>query len=565
MMQALCFAVALLLAPRLVLAGEPALPGGCPTVVRAHFKDRAQLAALATWAEPWEVNADAGYVVLAVDQAGRDRLAAAGFAVEVDATLTGRLCRPRAVAKDQPSGIPGFPCYATTAETLQRAQALVQAHPDLATLVDIGDSWEKTHAGEYGEGHDLVVLRLGRFSAEAPLPPGSRPTLFAMGGLHAREYAPPELLLRFAEQLVAGYGGDADATWLLDEHEIHLLLYANPDGRTRAEAGILWRKNADNDYCPDTDDRGVDLNRNFEFGWGCCDGSSDVPCNEVFRGPAAASEPEIQAVEQYIRALFPSRWAPEPPPDTSGLVLDMHSYGQLVLWPWGSTATPAPNHTALQTLGRKLAFFNGCRPEQAMSFYPTDGTSTDFTYGDRGVASYTIEMGSWFFEECGNFEGYLLSVNLNALTYAAKVAGAPYLTPSGPDVTDIVLEPDRAARIGEQVTVTARVDDGRYSYLGGAEPHQTIAGATLTVDRPPWADPTPETIAMTPVDGALDASTEELSAVVDVTGLGPGRHTLPARSRRQRQLGRGERRFPVGGRRRRDAAAADWTSRAVMR
>ena len=41
---------------------------------------------------------------------------------------------------------------------------------------------------------------------------------------------------RFAEQLVAGYGVEADATWLLDFHEIHLLLQTNPDGRKQARA-----------------------------------------------------------------------------------------------------------------------------------------------------------------------------------------------------------------------------------------------------------------------------------------------------------------------------------------
>jgi hypothetical protein len=35
---------------------------------------------------------------------------------------------------------------------------------------------------------------------------------------------------------------DPNITWLLDHHEIHLLLHANPDGRKQAESGKYWRK-----------------------------------------------------------------------------------------------------------------------------------------------------------------------------------------------------------------------------------------------------------------------------------------------------------------------------------
>ena len=55
--------------------------------------------------------------------------------------------------------------------------------------------------------------------------------------------------VRFAEMLIAGYGIDADLTWILDYTEVHLALQANPDGRKMAEAGQLWRKNLNENYC----------------------------------------------------------------------------------------------------------------------------------------------------------------------------------------------------------------------------------------------------------------------------------------------------------------------------
>ena len=51
-------------------------------------------------------------------------------------------------------------------------------------------------------------------------------------------------------------------------------------------------------------------------------------------------------------------------------------------------SAPAPNGTALQTLGRKFAYFNGHTPEQSYGLYPTDGTSDGVSYGELGVAAF---------------------------------------------------------------------------------------------------------------------------------------------------------------------------------
>jgi len=513
----------------LTLVSAPAHPATCPVVVRAHFSDAAAVATLATWLEPLEVHADDGFVLVEVQPDQLHRLRAAGFEVEIDQEYSLELCTPAPPSPKQTSGIPGFPCYATVPESVQRLEDLVARHPGLAVLVDLGDSWEKTRAPEYGDGNDLLLLRLGRGVEDRP--PGSRPTLFATGGVHAREYAPPEILLRFAEGLLAGYGVDADATWILEEREIHLLVQANPDGRVRAETGLSWRKNADNDHCPDTETRGVDLNRNFDFDWGCCNGSSGEPCDLVFRGPAPASEPETVAIQDHLRRLYPRRWEPTPPPETGGLYLDVHSYGGLVLWPWGTTIEPCPNHRQLRTLGRKMAAFNGYVPQQAMQLYPTDGTTSDFAYGDRGVASYTIEVGTRFFQDCATFEARILPDNLEALTYAAKIADAPYLTPAGPDVVALELEPGEAVVRGDPVRVSAQVDDTRYGTFGGSEPRQAVVEARLTVDRPPWADPPPAPVAMSAADGALDSPVEAVEATLSTSDLAPGRHILYVRGR----------------------------------
>ena len=412
-------------------------------------------------------------------------------------------------------------------ETLAAAEQIVSDHPGLAAWIDAGDSWEKT-AGL--TGHDLMVLRLTSGTV-----PGPKPKLFITCAIHAREYATAELCTRFAEYLVAGHGTDADRTWLLDHHEIHLALQANPDGRKQAETGLLWRKNTNEAYCrQDPGKRGADLNRNFDFQWGCCGGSSTRECDELYRGPWSSSEPETQAVQDYLFAEFPDQR--EDPLDApvddlaTGIYLDIHASGDLLLWPWGF-AGQAPDHVQLQTLARKMAYFNGYTAKQSVYLYPTDGTTVDFAYGAQGVAAFTFEIGDWFFQDCAAFEEAILPTNLAPLLYAAKAARTPYLTPAGPDAVGARLAPALAGA-DATVRIGAVIDDTRYNNDGGPEPTQPVAAAECYLDLPPWDRDAPGTaIPLSPEDGSFDDAREEVSALVGTAGLAPGRHTVFVRGR----------------------------------
>jgi len=511
----------------------PAAADDCPTVVRAYFSDRAQVEEVARWNEPWEVRYDEGYLVIGVDPDGFARLLAAGLELEIDERMTRQLCQPRECLKGQTEGIPSYPCYRTVEETFADATALTASYPGLAEWIDVGDSWEKTTAGGL-PGYDMMVLKLTNSAVQGTPtgsgPPHGKPRLLVTSAIHAREYTTAELMLRFAEQLLAGYGTDADATWLLDEHEIHLLLMTNPDGRKHAEAGDSWRKNTNENYCGATSsDRGADLNRNFEFQWGCCGGSSSYQCDPTYRGPAPVSEPEVQAVQAYARAIFPDQRDPDlgaaAPPTATGIYIDMHSYSQLVMWPWGFTASAPPNGAALRAFGRRLAWFNGYEPDQAIGLYPTDGTTVDFAYGDLGVAAVLYELGTSFFQDCGSFEATILPDNLESLRYAAKVTRSPYLTPSGPDVVEVSLGGVTVVAPGDPVTVDALIDDTRFNTLNGTEPTQNIVEAAAYLDAPPWqAGAVP--LAMVASDGAFNSPQEWATVEVDTAGLATGRHTL---------------------------------------
>ena len=518
-------ATALVCLPLPAAAKDP-FAGPGPWMVRVDLVPDADRPAIVERFGHLGVERTSGVIRLHVDdREGVDWLRARGYLVEVEEETTEamraaeRLAASRAVL----AGIPGYPCYRTVEESYVAAQALVAARPGLAALVDIGDSWEKQTPGG-APGYDLLVLVLTNSAL-----PGPKPRLFLHGAIHAREYTTAELALRFAEELVAGYGVDADATWLLDHHEIHLLLQANPDGRKQAETGLSWRKNTNEAYCGATStSRGADLNRNFEYQWNCCGGSSPDPCDLTFHGAAASSEPEVQTIQAYLRSIFPdqrgSGLADPAPADATGVYIDLHSYSELVLWPWGFTSTAPPNGPALRSLGRKLAWFNGYEPDQAVGLYPTDGTTVDFGYGELGVASYTFELGTSFFQACSAFEQTILPGNLPALRFAAKAARTPYLTPSGPDAVGLAVTPSPVAP-GETATVTATLDDTRFSSVNGTEPAQAIAGGSLYLGTPPWqSGAVPQPLAA--ADGLFDETVEAVSASVATAGLPSGRHTL---------------------------------------
>ncbi len=424
--------------------------------------------------------------------------------------------------------IPGYSCYETVEETFAAAQAFATTYPNLASWLDVGDSWEKAHG--LG-GYDMRVLKLTNSAVG-----GTKPKLLVTSAIHAREYTTAPLALEFARWLVNGYGTDPDATWIMDHHEVHLLLHSNPDGRKKAEGGLSWRKNTNTSYCGATSNsRGADLNRNFTFGWNSTggQGSSGSQCNETYRGPSAHSEPETQAIEAYAHSIWPDRrgtgLSDPAPADTSGVHLDIHSYSQLVLWPWGTTSTPSGNGTALQTMGRRLAYFNGYTPEQSIGLYPTDGTSDGPSYGDLGVAAFTIELGSSFFESCSTYTSSTKPKNLPALIYAARVARAPYQLPGGPDVTSLSLA-NNGSPAGTPVTLTASVSDTRFNNSNGTEPTQNIAAAEAYVDVPPWtAGATP--IALSASDGSFNAQTEGVTGTLNTTGLATGKHLVWVRGK----------------------------------
>jgi hypothetical protein len=441
-----------------------------------------------------------------VTPAQEEQLRAAGWQIEADPRQTALVRRANLNAFD--------PRYRTVEQTEQLLRDLAAQYPALAKLVDYGDSWDKTQPGGRA-GYDLLALRLTNSAI-----PGPKPIFLLVAAVHARELTTSELATRFTQELLTGYGTDLDTTWLLDEHEIVVVPIANPDGRKLAEQGLYQRKNLNDSgpgVCSPTTmsyQEGVDLNRNFAYGWGTIDRPTLSNCSPTYPGTSAASEPETASLQQFTTELFGVRARPgsgeKAAADTPGILISIHSYSNLVLWPWGSSNTVAPNGPELERLGRKLASFNGYEPQQSVYLYPTSGTTDDWSYAELGIASYTFEVGP-VSGTCGGFmppyscldqgsDGNFWGLNRPALYYAAQVARAPYSQPGGP-----AAQISAIIQVGTTVTVTVELNSPGLPVQGG----EISLGASVFRGG--------SSVPLQAVDGRFDEPQEQAFAVFETT------------------------------------------------
>jgi len=392
-----------------------------------------------------------------------------------------------------------FPqCYRTFDTAVAQLQSWANAYPDLTELIDAGPSWQTTQG--------MANRRLWglRITNENILEP--KPALLLVALHHAREIVTPEVALNLAELLLTGYGTDADITWIVDNREIWIVPFVNPDGHVYAEYSEDWRKNANNSQssCAGSsppNSFGVDLNRNYDYNWGTV-GASSSPCYLTYRGLAGFSEPETQAIRDLVQA------------QKFNLVISLHSYSDLILYPWGYTYSAAPDAVGLRDVASVLASFNGYTPEQSSDLYPTSGDTCDWVYGAEGVPCYTFEVGggaaeNYFWPDCATAHEQWLE-NRDALLYAIKLAGDPYRMAEAPVVRDVQLH-----HRGRQMTVHLLLDQGATS----PEPP---AGGEVFVDQVG----APGTgISLQPNDQILNTAVESMTATINLSGM-EGRHTL---------------------------------------
>ena len=147
-----------------------------------------------------------------------------------------------------------------------------------------------------------------------------------IGVIHGNEAIGIQVVLQLIEDLVEGYDSDPDIQNWIDAYEIWFIPVINPYGYDNN-----WRKNGSNTGVVGTS--GVDLNRNFDFRWSA--GGETLPNSNTFRGPWAASEPEVQALSDFVLEQRP----------TFGVTFHSGRGGIIgeVMYPWNRADGTNPN------------------------------------------------------------------------------------------------------------------------------------------------------------------------------------------------------------------------------
>ncbi|MEM7055022.1 MAG: M14 family zinc carboxypeptidase, partial [Pseudomonadota bacterium] len=493
-----------------------------PQVVRVHYQTMEQLQQLRALRGFQGLDWRAQYVVFELRQAGVERLQNAGWPVQVDPLRQAEQDRwleldHQRSLRGNPDTIPGFSCYRTVEKTHADLAALAAQYPNLTKWQVIGQSWQQQQGNPNGDAIRVLVIA----NQDSPHP---QAPLVVMAAMHARELTTAETATRLAEHILDNQS-DPDIGWLLDHREIHIIAQHNPDGRRQVEAGVaLWRKNQNTTACASgnliTSWPGIDLNRNSSFLWSNPN-SSGNPCSDTYRGPVAASEPETQAIQNYLQQVFEAqRPAPDmtspAPDDSEGVFISIHSFSELILFPWeglgGGSNNNAPNHDALAILGRKFGFYTDYAVGRTL-LGPAGGTTPDYAYGEFGVAAYTFELGTQFQQDCDSFEQTIWPDNRDALMFAARAARRPYQTPAGPEITAF-----DANVVGNQIQFTGQAADNRYfrgfsTELPTDDPIADVVEITVSLGVPPYLAnqtyvfPVANPAVQTPFSGNLPTGT----------------------------------------------------------
>ncbi|PMS23557.1 M14 family metallopeptidase [Paraburkholderia rhynchosiae] len=288
------------------------------------------------------------------------------------------------------------------------------------------------------------ALKIAKGSGE------KRPGIYFLGGVHAREWGSPDILIHFVQLLSNAYRTNTPITIgtrtfdamdirnVIETKDVFVFPQANPDGRNYSmTAESMWRKNRRPAPAGHTKPQccGVDINRNYNFLWNfpqyfdpqCPIQNSTDPCDyQVYIGPSAESEPETKNAV----------WMFDTYPHIQYFV-DLHSFSEDILYNWGDDedqsshpdinfqnpaydgkrgiASDQAYREYIEAGDKKIAVELAnemCdaikasrgrvyKTEQSMSLYPTAGTSDDYAYSRHiidakkaKVFSYTIEWGS---------------------------------------------------------------------------------------------------------------------------------------------------------------------------
>jgi len=297
--------------------------------------------------------------------------------------------------------------YHTYSEVVTELHQIESTHGNIAKIYIIGQSIEN---------RDILAIKI---SDNPSLEETEESEILYMGCHHAREWISVEIPMYLTNYLVNNYGTDPTITNLIDERETWIVPIVNPDGLEYSQTVYtMWRKNKrdnDDDGIFDPSYDGVDCNRNYGFMWGYDDiGSSPYPWSEIYRGAYAFSEPENQAIRDLaLKHKFV-------------FSISYHSYGELIIYPWGYISEDTPDDKLFTDIAAKMAEYNGYLYGNAKDgiIYNTNGDSDDWLYGSKRTLAYTFELGTMFIPPETQIEEIWLR-NREASLYLLQIADNP--------------------------------------------------------------------------------------------------------------------------------------------
>ena len=296
--------------------------------------------------------------------------------------------------------------YFTYAETWKQLEKMRMKFPHLISEYQQIDTF-KTF-----EGNPIRFLKIANNPDSGNL---AKPKSLFTALHHAREPLSLSQMIYFMWYVLENYENDAEIKALLDNTELFFVPIVNPDGylyneRTMPDGGGMWRKNrrinSDSTF-------GVDLNRNYGYGWGADNnGSSPDPNSEVYRGEAPFSEPENQALRFLCQKYH------------FGTALNYHSFGNYLIYPFSYNDQPAgPAFFNISDVIAKQNNYVIGTSSQTVN-YRTNGSSDDWMWGAENIYSMTPEVSSEGFWPDSSRISELCAESLNMNLRSAQIAGS---------------------------------------------------------------------------------------------------------------------------------------------
>jgi len=269
-------------------------------------------------------------------------------------------------------------------EMLAELDSMVALYPNLITVkspISTFQTWE---------GRPIYHVKI---SDNPNTNESAEPKVLYSAIHHAREPLSMSETIFYMWYLLENYATSEEIQFLVNSTEMYFVPCVNPDGYIRNETtdpngGGLHRKNMRN---VGTTNPGVDLNRNYSYGWNTTGVSTD-PNSDVYPGTSAFSEPETQAMSWLVQDVgFTSAF-------------NAHTYGQLLLYPIGTSTTEVADHVDyFAAYSAHMSSKNGYVAQKSSALYAASGDSDDYMYKvDIGVGQkdtifvITPEVGSAF-------------------------------------------------------------------------------------------------------------------------------------------------------------------------